>query len=112
MWRPYLNAIGQWCGNAVHILDRFHIKKHLNEAVDQIRRDTAARLKSMGKGQDLQLRGSKYLFLKNGEHLSAAQTLRLNDLLKINLPIVKAHFLKEDFDRFWEYSSPNWSGKF
>lgn len=112
MWRPYLNVIGKWCGNAVHILDRFHIKKHLNEAVDQIRRDTVTRLKSKGKGEDLQLRGSKYLFLKNREHLSAAQTLRLNDLLKINLPIVKAYFLKEDFDRFWEYSSPYWSGKF
>ena len=112
MWRPYMNAIGRWCRNAVHVLDRFHIKKHLNEAVDQTRRETLARLKQKGKGEELQLRGSKYLFLKNKEKLSSSQILQLQTLLKINLPIVRAYLLKEDFDRFWEYSSSYWAGKF
>ena len=112
MWRPYLNVISKWCVEAVHILDRFHIKKQLNKAVDQVRRDSITRLRKLGKGQELQLRGSKYLFLKNKENLTAHQTLRLRDLLKINLPIVRAYLQKLDFDRFWEYSHPYWALKF
>ena len=35
MWRPYLNVIAAKAGQALHVLDRFHITVHLNQAVDQ-----------------------------------------------------------------------------
>ncbi|OQX09195.1 MAG: ISL3 family transposase, partial [Desulfobulbaceae bacterium A2] len=33
-------------------------------------------------------------------------------LLAYNLKAVRAYLLKEDFQRFWGYSSPAWAGKF
>ncbi len=38
MWRPYLTVIAAKAGQALHVLDRFHITAHLNQAVDEVRR--------------------------------------------------------------------------
>ena len=44
MWQPYLKAIKKKAVNALNILDRFHIMKKFNEAIDQIRRQEAKKL--------------------------------------------------------------------
>ena len=36
----------------------------------------------------------------------------MRDLLHYNLKTVRAYLLKEDFQQFWDYSSPAWAGKF
>ncbi len=38
LWRPYLGVIANALPAALHILDRFHIRKNLGEAIDKIRR--------------------------------------------------------------------------
>ena len=38
MWKAYISVIADRLGNAVHILDRFHIVANLNKAVDNVRR--------------------------------------------------------------------------
>jgi transposase len=48
MWKPYLKVIAEQLPTAVHVLDRFHIMKKMNEAIDQVRRSEAARLKRDG----------------------------------------------------------------
>ena len=35
MWKPYLKVIKERIGQAVHILDRFHIVARLNKALDE-----------------------------------------------------------------------------
>src|SRR5271156_1649665 len=45
MWKPYLKVLALRVGQALHILDRFHITMHLNQAVDQVRRAESTRLK-------------------------------------------------------------------
>ena len=39
MWKPYLNVIKSSLPNALNILDRCHIVKKLNEAVDEVRKE-------------------------------------------------------------------------
>ncbi len=39
MWVPYLKVVRKKAPNALNILNRFHIMKKFNEAIDQIRRD-------------------------------------------------------------------------
>jgi transposase len=39
MWKPYLGSASYFIPQALHILDRFHIVKQLNEAIDTIRRE-------------------------------------------------------------------------
>jgi transposase len=107
MWKPYLNVIAKWCPNALNILDRFHIKKHLNEAVDQTRRDEVKKLKEQGF-EDV-LKGSRYLFLYNRVNMIGKGLTKLKDLLKLNLQVVRAYLMKEEFDKFWDYVSPTWA---
>jgi transposase len=37
---------------------------------------------------------------------------QLKELVKLNLNIVKAYILKEQFHKFWKYNSPTWASKF
>src|SRR5450631_444582 len=44
MWAAYANLVRQHAPNAQILFDRFHIVKHLNEAVDEVRRAEMQRL--------------------------------------------------------------------
>jgi transposase len=110
MWQPYLNVIAEQLGNAVHVLDRFHIMKKMNEAIDQVRRDEAARLKR--EGYEEVLKHSRWCLLKRPENRTEKQTVKLSELLQYNLQSVRSYLQREDFQRFWEYLSPGWAGKF
>ena len=37
MWKPYLNVIAERLGQAVHVLDRFHVMQKFGKALDEIR---------------------------------------------------------------------------
>jgi transposase len=110
MWQPYLKVIAEELHQAVHILDRFHIMKKMNEAIDQVRRSEAARLKR--DGYEELLKHSRWCLLKRPENRTEKQTVKLAELLQYNLQCVRSHLLREDFQRFWEYRSPGWAAKF
>lgn len=110
MWKPYLNVIAEKASQAIHVLDRFHIMKKLNEAIDEVR---AGEAKSMKRdGYEPVLKHSRWCLLKRPENLTEKQTVKLSELLRYNLRSVRAHLLREDFQRFWEYVSPGWAGRF
>jgi transposase len=110
MWKAYLNAIKTRLPNAMHILDRFHIVKLLNEAVDKVRRQEAAELRK--QGVDL-LKGLKYVFLKRPVNLTETQAGKLMGLMgKRWLRTVRAYLWKEKFQLFWEYTSPYWAQRY
>ena len=48
MWRPYLKVIAEKLPNALNILDRFHIVKKLNEAVNKVRVEEVKQYKTDG----------------------------------------------------------------
>jgi transposase len=110
MWQPYLKVIAEQLPQAVHVLDRFHIMKKMNQAIDEVRRAEAARLKR--DGYEPVLKHSRWCLLKRRENLTEKQTVKLSELLQYNLQSVRSHLLREDFQRFWQYTSPRWAGKF
>lgn len=110
MWKPYLEVIRQELGQVVHILDRFHLMKKMNEAIDEVRRQEVSRLKQ--DGYEPILKHSRWCLLKRPENLTDRQTVKLRELMPYNLRSMRARLLREDFQRFWEYSSPGWAGKF
>jgi transposase len=97
-------------GRAIHVLDRFHIMKQFAKALDEIRAEEAKRLRR--DGYEPVLKESRWCLLKRPENLTDKQTMRLAELLKYDQRTVRAHLLREDFQRFWEYSRPSWAGKF
>lgn len=110
MWKPYLRIIAEMAPKAINILDRFHIMSHMSKAIDEIRASEAKELKS--KGLEPVLTGSRWCLLKRPENLTDKQVDKLSALLQCNLKSVRGYLLKEDFQRFWEYISPHWAGKF
>jgi transposase len=110
MWRPYIKVIEKKAGQAIHILDRFHIVAKLNKAIDEVR---AGEHRQMQKdGYEPLLKRSRWCLLKRWENLTEKQEAKLKDLLQYNLRSVRAYLLKEDFDGSWDYVSPAWAGKF
>jgi transposase len=62
MWKPYLNVIHRRAGQALNVLDKFHIVAHLNKVVDETRRQDAAELRR--KGDDVTLKHTCWCLLK------------------------------------------------
>ncbi|HEY2837787.1 MAG TPA: ISL3 family transposase [Pirellulales bacterium] len=110
LWQPYLKVLAEQAGAAVHVLDRFHIMKQLGEAIDDVRAGEARRLKQ--DGYEPVLKHSRWCLLKRPENLTDKQTVKLDELLRYNLQSVRAYLHREDFQRFWEYQSPSWAGRF
>lgn len=110
MWQPYLKVIAQYAGEAVHVLDRYHVMAQLNRAIDAVRAEEVKRLKQ--DGYEPVLKHSRWVLLKRPENLTAQQTIRLKELLRYNLKAVRAYLLREEFQRFWEYRSVSWAGQF
>ena len=110
MWKPYLAVIRKRASQAKHILDRFHLMMNLSEAKDEIRRDEARRLEEAGKRPVL--KKSRWCLLKRPENLTEKQSTKLSELVSMNLRTTRAYLLVEEFQRFWEYTSPYWAGCF
>ena len=110
MWRAYLRVIREKAPHALHVLDRFHIRRKFSEALDKVRREEASRLRKQGK--EPVLAKSRWCFLKKRANLTTKQRGKLRELLRMNLRTVKAYLLTEQFEHFWTYKSPTWAKKF
>jgi transposase len=102
MWAPYVDIVKRRLPNALLVFDKFHIVRHLMDAVDTVRKEEARELKADGDPE--LLKKTRYIWLKNPWKLTEQQKVRLSDLEKLNLKINRAYLLKEAFRRFWDYT--------
>jgi len=103
MWAPYADSVRQHLPRATLVFDRFHLVRHLGDALNDVRIDEVRRLGRSGKNA---LKGTRFLLLKNPWNLTAVQRDSLFDLTRINRRLVRAYLLKESFQLFWSYHSP------
>ena len=103
MWAPYAKLVREHAANAQILFDRFHIVKHLNEAVDAVRRELWRQLTAKERTT---FKGTRWLLLKNPWNLNSDQKERLSTLVRWNAPLVRAWYLKEAFQLFWDYKQP------
>ena len=96
----YVNLVRKHAPQAQILFDRFHIVKHLQEAVDEVRRSEVRRLTGKEKTT---FKSTRWLLLKNPWNLTNEQKERLSTLVRWNSPIVRAYYLKESFQLFWDY---------
>ena len=110
MWKPYLKVIAKKAGQAVHVLDRFHVMAKMNKAIDEVRAAEAKRLER--DGYEPVLKHSRWCLLKREENLTEKQAVKLSELLRYNLQSVRSRLMREDFQQFWEYFYPACAAKF
>lgn len=109
MWAFYIDTIKKRLPNALLVFAKFHIVRHLLDAVDTVRKEEAQKLKS--ENPEL-LKKSRYIWLKNPWNLIDKQRVRLSQLEKFKLQINRAYLLKEAFRKFWDYAYPAWAKKY
>lgn len=109
MWAPYIKVVRERCPDALIVFDKFHLVRHLIEAVDKVRKLEAWALKS---AEPELLKGTKYLWLKNPWNLTPRQKQRLGFLEKLNLKVHRAYLLKELFRQLWTYKRMGWAALF
>jgi transposase len=100
MWAAYANQVRAHAPNAQIPFDRFHIVKHLNEAVDAVRRELWRQLTAKERTT---FKGTRWLSPENPWNLSGDRKERLSTLVRWNAPIDRAYYLKEASQPFWFY---------
>jgi transposase len=100
MWEPFLKASRSQAPQAALVHDKFHVAKHLNEAVDQVRR--AEHKELLAEGDDT-LKGSRQLWLYNPLNFSREQAARFAALRDSGLKVARAWAAKELFTKLWTY---------
>jgi transposase len=110
MWKPYLKVIAKKAGQAIHVLDRFHVMAKMNKAIDEVRAAEAKRLERAG--YEPVLKHSRWCLLKRKENFTEKQAVKMSELLQYNLQSVRSRLMREDFQRFWEYCYPACAAKF
>jgi len=106
MWAPYRDVVSQRAPQATICFDRFHVVRHLNAAVDEVRRSLVRKL--AGPTRAL-IKGTRFVLLKNPWNLTPKQKRSLSSLVRSNHPLARAWYLKEDFQRFWGYLHETWA---
>lgn len=109
MWKPFRHSTEQHAPNAAILFDKFHILRHLGEALDKIRKLEYARLE--GKARTF-IKGQKYTLLSHPQNLTGTARKNLKLLLAANKRLNTAYLLKESFGQLWDYSSEAWARKF
>jgi transposase len=109
MWKPFRTSTQNNAHNADILFDKFHVLRHLNEALDKIRKTEYARV--TGKQRTF-IKGQKYVLLSHKENLSPEGKYSLKILLKANKRLNTAYILRESFDQLWTYTSEAWARKF
>ncbi len=109
MWKAFLNSTRKSASQAAILFDKFHVIRHLNEALDKVRKSEYARL----SGKDRRfIKGQKYTLLSRRENLDTEGRFALRTLLKANKRLNIAYLLKESFCQLWEYKKEGWARKF
>ncbi len=103
MLPAYANAAASQTPNAELVHDKFHVAKHLGEAVDQVRR---AENKALQAIDDDRLKGTRQLWLFNKANLSPKQRRRFVAIRQNGLKTARAWAIKEEFRWFWRYVYP------
>jgi len=100
MSTAYTEAIKHHCPNATLVIDRFHVVKALNEAVDEVRKEQWRVLDTKGRKA---IKGLRWLLAMHSDNRTKGHTHFLNNLRNANRRIHRAWVLKDEFEHFWDY---------
>jgi transposase len=108
MWEPFVASTAEHVpdGRSKIVFDRFHVMKHMTEAVDAVRKGEHRRLQAEG---DETLKKTKYLWLYSAENLPEACRERFASLRALHLKTGRAWAIKESLRDLWEYRRRGWA---
>lgn len=110
MWGPYVSSTQNHVPDAGKKIafDKFHVAKHLGDAVDKVRRSEHKELVKQGCED---LKGTRYLWLRKKEDLSPQRWEDLDALRSRTLKTAEAWAVKEMVMSLWGYKTRGWARK-
>jgi transposase len=100
MAQGYVKAVLTHALQADIVFDRFHIERHLTNAVNEVRK--AEFWRNAGPLREA-IRGKKFLLLKKRRRLHWRRRRELDELFRLNRRLQVSYMLKEQFDQVWHY---------
>lgn len=96
----FVKGIHESFPEAALTFDKFHVMKLLGDAVDQVRRAE--------QKERPELKGSRYVWLKNPDNLTQRQLALLDglDVPRLNLKTARAYRMRLTFQELWELADP------
>jgi len=109
MWKAFRKATMRHAPQASILFDKFHVLRHLGDALDQVRKSEYARL----RGRDRRfIKGQKYTLLSHRANLTLDGRRALRTLLRANRRLHTAYLLQESFGQLWDYQTEGWARRF
>lgn len=100
----FIASVMENAPDAIHVYDKFHVCKLVNEAVDTVRRNIYAQETDLEKRKII--KGSRWLLLTKGRDVfDEERKKRLDNILQTNTPLFHAYYLKEDIQQIWMQDS-------
>lgn len=111
MWEPYIRSTRAYLPRADGkiVFDRFHIMKHMNEAVDAVRK---AEHRCLQAEDDDTLKRTKYLWLFAEENLPECYEDWFAQLKTLKLKTGRAWAIKEALRHLWSYQRKGWAQRY
>lgn len=111
MWDAYISATKAYVPDADTkiVFDKFHVVSYLNQATDKVRRQEH---KALQTEKNELLKGTKYWWLYNPDHIPEFLRPAFNRLRRMDLKVSRAWAIKETFRRFWDYRHEGWALRF
>jgi transposase len=109
MWKAFEKSTKKNTPGAAILYDKFHVIRHLGDALDKVRKIEYARLSGNDRSY---IKGQKYTLLSNRENLTLDGKKSLKKLLKANKRLNAAYLLKESFGQLWSYQTEGWARRF
>ena len=106
MWEAFRNSTASHVPEAAQkiVFDNFHVAKHMNQAVDEVRRDEYANMRT---GGDMTLKGTRQLWLYGFENVPDRMAARFEALKAMATKTARAWKVKELLRSFWKCENEN-----
>lgn len=109
MWKAFRNSVESNAPKASILYDKFHILRHLSEAMDKVRRSEYQRVSQKERSF---IKGQRYTLLSHRANLNTKSKQALKKLLAVNKRLNTAYILKEEFSQLWDYQNETWARRF
>jgi transposase len=103
MWKAYINAVKKVLGQAVVVVDRYHVAKKYRDCADALRKQELRRLKAeLSETEYDPLKGAMWPFRKNQADLKSAEADLLDRLFQYSPSLKLAYDFREELTAIFE----------
>lgn len=104
MWAPYKDSVRAVLPKATIVIDKFHVLKLANEALEKARKQIKDQ---MSDGERKGLKRERFILLKRNHDLTDIEHFKLSGWLRNYPQVAAAYSAKESFYSVYDAKSPN-----